>query len=185
MAHCRAARRVPSVAWTLTAPPYFRANSCPPTPIARLSSWAPRITASRSVWASRASPSATPLRRNASPRPAIWWTNSGAKPWARGADGRLLPRRRAFHRISSGLPAALVRTAHSYRCRCPCAVPTSAGAIYEGGLPEDDENVRRILGTLGDIAAREHGKLLWVLGVDMAHMGQRYGDRMHRHRGPR
>ena len=51
-------------------------------------------------------------------------------------------------------------------------------SIYEGGLPEDDENVRRILGTLGEIGAREDGKLLWVLGVDMAHMGQRYGDRM-------
>ncbi len=47
-----------------------------------------------------------------------------------------------------------------------------------GRLPEDDENVRRILGTLGDIGAREDGKLLWVLGVDMAHMGQRYGDRV-------
>ncbi len=51
-------------------------------------------------------------------------------------------------------------------------------SLYEGGLPEDDENVRRILGTLGEIGAREDGKLLWVLGVDMAHMGQRYGDRM-------
>lgn len=51
-------------------------------------------------------------------------------------------------------------------------------SIYEGGLPEDDDNVRRILGTLGETAAREDGKLLWVLGVDMAHMGQRYGDRM-------
>ncbi len=49
-------------------------------------------------------------------------------------------------------------------------------SIYEGGLPEDAENVRRILGTLGEIAAREGGKLAWVLGVDMAHMGQRYGD---------
>jgi len=51
-------------------------------------------------------------------------------------------------------------------------------SIYEGGLPEDDEGVRRILGTLGEIGAREDGKLLWVLGVDMAHMGQRYGDRI-------
>jgi len=51
-------------------------------------------------------------------------------------------------------------------------------SVYEGGPPEDDDNVRRILGTLGDIAARENGKLLWVLGVDMAHMGQRYGDRL-------
>lgn len=51
-------------------------------------------------------------------------------------------------------------------------------SIYEGGLPEDDEHVRRMLGALGEIAARDGGKLLWVLGVDMAHMGQRYGDRM-------
>jgi hypothetical protein len=46
-------------------------------------------------------------------------------------------------------------------------------SIYEGGLPEDDDGVRRILGTLGEMGAREDGKLLWVLGVDMAHMGQR------------
>jgi AmmeMemoRadiSam system protein B len=49
-------------------------------------------------------------------------------------------------------------------------------SLYEGGLPEDEEHVRRILGTLGDVAAREEHKLAWVLGVDMAHMGQRYGD---------
>lgn len=51
-------------------------------------------------------------------------------------------------------------------------------SIYEGGLPEDDEDVRRILGTLGDIAAREQKRLVWVLGVDMAHKGRRYGDQM-------
>jgi AmmeMemoRadiSam system protein B len=51
-------------------------------------------------------------------------------------------------------------------------------SIYEGGLPEDNESVRRILGTLGEIAAREDHHLLWVLGVDMAHMGRRYGDRL-------
>jgi hypothetical protein len=49
-------------------------------------------------------------------------------------------------------------------------------SIYEGGMPEDAENVRRILGGLGEMAAREGGKLAWVLGVDMAHMGRRYGD---------
>ena len=49
-------------------------------------------------------------------------------------------------------------------------------SVYEGGLPEDSETVRRIFGSLGDIAAREGDKLAWVLGVDMAHMGQRYGD---------
>lgn len=49
-------------------------------------------------------------------------------------------------------------------------------SICECGMPEDDENVRRFLGTLGEIAARRSGELCWVLGVDMAHMGARYGD---------
>ncbi|HBY64053.1 MAG TPA: AmmeMemoRadiSam system protein B [Solibacterales bacterium] len=49
-------------------------------------------------------------------------------------------------------------------------------SIYQGGRPEDDEAVRRFLEALGEINAREGRKLLWVLGVDMAHMGRRYGD---------
>jgi AmmeMemoRadiSam system protein B len=51
-----------------------------------------------------------------------------------------------------------------------------AKSIYEGGKPEDNEGVRRFLGTLGEIAAREGERLLWVLGIDMAHMGSRYGN---------
>ena len=51
-------------------------------------------------------------------------------------------------------------------------------SIYKGGLPEDDPGTERFLGGLGEIAAREGEKLLWVLGVDMAHMGRRYGDRV-------
>ena len=50
-------------------------------------------------------------------------------------------------------------------------------SMYDGGLPEDDEHVKRMFGALGDMAAKEGNKLCWVLGVDMAHMGQRYGDR--------
>lgn len=49
-------------------------------------------------------------------------------------------------------------------------------SIYTGGTPEDDEGVGRFLGTLGEIAARDSQRLFWVLGVDMAHMGARYGD---------
>jgi AmmeMemoRadiSam system protein B len=44
------------------------------------------------------------------------------------------------------------------------------------GRPEDDEGVRRFLGALGEMAAREGDRLLWVLGVDLAHVGRRYGD---------
>lgn len=54
-------------------------------------------------------------------------------------------------------------------------------SIYQGGMPEDDENVGRFLGSLGEIAAREGDKLCWVLGVDMAHMGARYGDQFEAH----
>ena len=49
-------------------------------------------------------------------------------------------------------------------------------SIYEGGMPESNENVSRFLDALGNIAARESQRLFWVLGVDMAHIGQRYGD---------
>ncbi len=58
----------------------------------------------------------------------------------------------------------------------PVLCGSYARSIYLGGLPEDNESVRRIFGALGEIAAHEGERLLWVLGVDMAHMGRRYGD---------
>ena len=58
----------------------------------------------------------------------------------------------------------------------PILCGSFAQSIYRGGAPEADEKVRRFLGTLGDLAAKEGDRLLWVLGIDMAHMGRRYGD---------
>jgi len=43
--------------------------------------------------------------------------------------------------------------------------------------PDDDDDVRAFLDALGELNEREGAGLLWVLGVDMAHMGARYGDR--------
>jgi hypothetical protein len=45
-----------------------------------------------------------------------------------------------------------------------------------GGRPEDDAGVARFLDALAVLASREGGRLAWVLGVDLAHVGQRYGD---------
>lgn len=59
----------------------------------------------------------------------------------------------------------------------PILCGSFGGHIREGGYPEDDEGVKRFLGGLGEIAAREPERLTWVLGVDMAHMGVRYGDK--------
>lgn len=49
-------------------------------------------------------------------------------------------------------------------------------SIYEGGLPEANEDVASFFDSLREIKEREGGKLFWVLGVDLAHIGQRYGD---------
>ena len=51
-------------------------------------------------------------------------------------------------------------------------------SIQDGGLPEEDDSVKRFLGTLGELAEREKHRLFWVLGIDMSHMGERYGDRL-------
>jgi len=51
-----------------------------------------------------------------------------------------------------------------------------AKSIYESGLPEDTPRVARFFDALGNMAAREGRRLVWVLGVDMAHMGRRYHD---------
>jgi AmmeMemoRadiSam system protein B len=58
----------------------------------------------------------------------------------------------------------------------PILCGTFGRSILAGGAPEDNEHVRRFLGGLGEIAAREKDRLFWVLGIDMAHMGARYGD---------
>jgi hypothetical protein len=49
-------------------------------------------------------------------------------------------------------------------------------SIYEGGAPEQNEHVLRFFDSLGNIYAREGRRLFTVLGVDMAHIGRRYGD---------
>ena len=51
-----------------------------------------------------------------------------------------------------------------------------AKSIYHGGNPEDDDRVKRFFDALGELRDREGDRLFWVLGVDMAHMGARYGD---------
>ncbi len=49
-------------------------------------------------------------------------------------------------------------------------------SIYEGGLPEETERVKQFFDVAGNMVAREGKRLCFVLGVDMAHMGRRYGD---------
>jgi AmmeMemoRadiSam system protein B len=60
----------------------------------------------------------------------------------------------------------------------PILCGSFARSILHGGKPEDNPDVERFFGALGNLAAREGNRLFWVLGVDMAHMGRRYGDEL-------
>ena len=83
------------------------------------------------------------------------------------------------HAVEHSIEFQVVYLQHLFGPRIrvvPVLCGSFARSLYQGGLPEDDEGVRRSLGTLGEIAAREANRLLWVLGIDMAHMGRRYGD---------
>jgi MEMO1 family protein len=59
-------------------------------------------------------------------------------------------------------------------------VPILCGAFAAGPRagrpPEHSRQVARFLGALGEMAAREGSRLRFVLGVDFAHIGRRYGD---------
>jgi MEMO1 family protein len=59
----------------------------------------------------------------------------------------------------------------------PILCGSFAQSLYRGGDPEDNDDVRRFCDALGELNDREKGNIVWVLGVDMAHMGARYGDR--------
>lgn len=59
----------------------------------------------------------------------------------------------------------------------PILVGPFANALYnDHRLPEEAEPVKRFLDSLAELAVRESNRLFWILGVDMAHVGQRYGD---------
>jgi AmmeMemoRadiSam system protein B len=49
-------------------------------------------------------------------------------------------------------------------------------SLYGGGMPEDTPAVARFFDALSNMSAREGKRLFYILGVDMAHMGRRYGD---------
>src|SRR5262245_42068315 len=61
-----------------------------------------------------------------------------------------------------------------------CLLPILCGPLGREGspgeLPEDEPDVGRRLDALGELAVRPSARLVWVLGVDLAHMGRRYGD---------
>jgi AmmeMemoRadiSam system protein B len=60
------------------------------------------------------------------------------------------------------------------------AVPILCGglseSLYCGGRPEDNDDVRRFFEALGETSEERGDELVFVLGIDLAHIGSRYGD---------
>ncbi|MFN0111250.1 MAG: AmmeMemoRadiSam system protein B [Blastocatellia bacterium] len=51
-----------------------------------------------------------------------------------------------------------------------------AKALFYGEPPEHDDNVLRFFDALGELGDIHRSKLFWALGIDLAHIGRRYGD---------
>jgi AmmeMemoRadiSam system protein B len=83
------------------------------------------------------------------------------------------------HAVEHSIEFQVVFLQHLYGPRVKI-VPILCGAFVEGPAagkrPEASDAVARFVDALGDLAAREGDRLFFVLGVDMTHIGRRYGD---------
>jgi MEMO1 family protein len=83
------------------------------------------------------------------------------------------------HAVEHSIEFQVVFLQHLYGPRIRI-LPVLCGAFAEGAeagkLPEESDRVARFLGALGELSARPGRKLCFVLGVDFAHVGRRYGD---------
>ncbi|HZS09925.1 MAG TPA: AmmeMemoRadiSam system protein B [Blastocatellia bacterium] len=61
-------------------------------------------------------------------------------------------------------------------------LPVLCGAFVRsfltGRAPEKEDGLRRFFESLGEVAESHRDRLFWVLGIDLAHIGRRYGDPM-------
>lgn len=83
------------------------------------------------------------------------------------------------HSMEHSIEFQVVFLQHVYGPRVrilPILCGSFARSLYQGGMPEEDDGVRRFFDAMGELYAREGSRLFYVLGIDMAHMGRRYGD---------
>jgi AmmeMemoRadiSam system protein B len=83
------------------------------------------------------------------------------------------------HSIEHSIEFQCVFLQHALGERCRI-LPILCGQFLEslltGEAPESDEGVKRFFDVLGELAERQASKLFWILGIDLAHIGRRYGD---------
>jgi AmmeMemoRadiSam system protein B len=83
------------------------------------------------------------------------------------------------HAVEHSIEFQVVFLQHLYGANVKI-LPILCGAFVEGPdagkPPEASAPVARFFDALGELAAREAERLFFVLGVDMTHVGRRYGD---------
>ena len=83
------------------------------------------------------------------------------------------------HRTEHSIEFQIVFLQHRFGpdiCILPILCGSFGESVQAGRLPEETEPVRRFFDALARLAADEGDNLFWVLGIDMAHIGRRYGD---------
>ena len=51
-----------------------------------------------------------------------------------------------------------------------------AESLLTGKVPQANNSVRRFFEALGELGEKHRKRLIWILGIDLAHIGRRYGD---------
>jgi MEMO1 family protein len=84
------------------------------------------------------------------------------------------------HRLEHSIEFQVVFLQHVFGPQVR-VVPVLCGAFVNSllgpGRPEDDPEVARFFAVLERLRSKGGDEIFWVLGVDMAHVGRRYGDR--------
>jgi AmmeMemoRadiSam system protein B len=94
------------------------------------------------------------------------------------AGGASVRREDYCHSVEHSIEFQVVFLQHLYGPEVRI-LPVLCGPLSGGSRrqrPEDDARVAQFLDALAGMAATEGERLVWVLGVDMAHVGRRYGD---------
>jgi len=106
-------------------------------------------------------------------------TERGLVEWLLTNGGSAAKREDYCHSIEHSIEFQVLFLQHLYGAEVrvlPVLCGPFAHSIQHGGRPEDNPGVKQFLEALGELAERERERLFWVLGVDLAHMGRRYGD---------
>jgi hypothetical protein len=105
--------------------------------------------------------------------------NTELVDWLEQHGGRAVNREDYCHAIEHSIEFQCVFLQHALGPELKI-VPILCGPLAESlpasGAAENDQDIECFLGALGEFAEQHRDQLFWVLGVDLAHLGRRYGD---------